>query len=684
MTQLSLTKLKSLIEEILEDADSSRLYSLICSVLDKKLPKDEMWQIVSQNFLKASWPLKLHKLIFQFIYTDWDEAKLGPPPIWSPTKEYIENSDTTKFLKANGYVNYDDFYKWTIEHEPDYVEHSVKKIKFDNYFSKILVETDDISKPKWLYDASLNIYNTIFDTSHQNKPALIICKDSVNIERISFSELKELTDSAAASMCALGVVSGDNVAICANYTLEAIAVFFAAIRCGCIISCILNNISANEIKNRLDILPAKLVFVDDLNLSQETESTYAKFKDIHTNKLIVMSNNPSIIDNNAISWDTFLNLINSHVNNPFSYAVAAPLFICFSSGTTAEPKGVVITHEMVLANAGYTIPENQISYWPTSLGWILGTITLFSTTINHSPLALFYPGPKHHNFSKFIAKASISRFGTYPRIQKFWRENDSLNPNDLKDILYIFSSGESGNYDDQFDLIRRTGYKPFLESCGATELGKSYLYSIPIRSISIGYLNAKVPGRDIVFKNKDPNKSTDISEAFIKANHFGITRDVLNYCHDEIYFQSLSKDVKILDKRLRSIGDLIQKLPGRFYKILGRVGDTLNIGGALYHPISIEQNVNKLDFVIDSSAIGIFSNLERMILIIFVILRKTKQGPQNLKEYLQSHLRRELDSNLILHDVVEVDELPYTSTGKIKRRDLKEVYLKKNFQYLTL
>ncbi len=683
MRSASLAALKDQIEDILTIEEADKLYSVIDALISDNMPSDKAWSILSQNHLNPNWPLCLHQAVFDFIYFEWNEETLGPAPIWVPSDAYIENSSLQGLINNHGFSDYDEYYQWTISNEPLYIEKSINKVKFDRLYTEIFTQTEDTSKPKWLNGATLNIYNTIFDSAHINDIALIIGKDGTDIEKISFSQLRALTDLAAASISSSKLAPGDSIAICANYTLEAIAVFLGAIKCGCRISCILNNISSSEIQKRLDTTPPKLVFVDQIIQHGDTQSTYDKFKDIDSYKTVVINGVGDKSNNNVVSWGDFLGTNNPCAKDAFTYQIDSPLFICFSSGTTAEPKGVVITHEMVLANAGYSIPKEQVSYWPTNLGWILGTITLFSSTVNHSPLALFYPGPKHPGFSKFIRKSGIKRFGTYPRVQRYWRENDSLDPNDLCGIQFLFSSGESGDYDDQFDLIRRTGYKPLLESCGATELGKSYLYSIPIRPISIGHFNAKVPGRDIIIVNRQTSTQDSTGEVFIKSHNFGLASDVLNYNHDSLYFKGNPINNKHNDKEFRIIGDIIRELPGKQYKILGRVGDTLNIGGALYHPASIEQHVNKLPFIQDSATIGIFEKNERIKLIIFVVLNDKENTPANLTTYMQNYLREALDSNILVRDVCSASTLPYTSTGKLKRGLLRAQYQEEQCQSLT-
>jgi len=77
----------SLIKDHLNIEDSAYLYSNIISLLDKKTHMDKMWNILSQKILKPYWSLELHKLVFEFVYANWNQEKQGPPPISIPTKD---------------------------------------------------------------------------------------------------------------------------------------------------------------------------------------------------------------------------------------------------------------------------------------------------------------------------------------------------------------------------------------------------------------------------------------------------------------------------------------------------------------------------------------------------------------------------------------------------------------------
>lgn len=665
----NLSELKKYLQEHISLQECDKLCMEVVTLEKSIYSTEEKWHHLAQNILEPSWPLHVHKKIFHFVYSGWDEEQNGPAPIWFPTNEYLQENAFMKKIKAYGHKSYDEFQIWSVENEQDYVKKIIEEsgIVFDTKPLGVMKETEDISKPIWLLDAKLNCYNSIFNKNFLDNTAIIANKDGENTLKYSYLDLKTIVDSIASSLTSIGITSGNTVAICANYTVESIATFLAAIKCGCVVNCILNNLSTSEVCKRLNISKPKVLFIDG---SCQIDLNSILKNDYNIQDVVLIPSGQSNYSKNIFGWDEFLSKGSKRHNIPaYSYEIGETVFICFTSGTTGEPKGIPITHEMILVSAGNVIPKGEVVYWPTTLGTTDATSSLFSTFFSHASLALYYLGPLHEGFSKFIPSARITRLGTYPRIQTFWRENDTLNPDDLKYLKFIFTSGEVSGYDDQFDLWRKTRYKPLLDSCGATELGKSYLWSLSIKPIAVGYLNSKVPGRDIVF-----NKYNKANEILVKSHHFGLCRRLLNYNHDEIYFQKNSDGAEKSTKQLRWVGDLVQIVPGGFYKILSRVDDSLNIGGGLYYPKVIEECVNSISYVKEAAAISISNQFSRTMLILYVVLRDNVNETRSIKDGIHVHLNKKLDSNLKISDIVIIDSLPHTATGKLKRSVLRKQY----------
>ncbi len=641
--------------------------------LNLNLPTEEMWLYLAQHYLNPEWPLARHQAIFNFVYANWQESVKGPKPIWIPTQEYLKTSRFQNMLLSKGFQNFNEYHQWTIDNEAEYIRQNIenKKVVFDKQYREIF-NYDEQKRVTWLQDGKLNCYNTYFDSEYlANNHALVYSKDGNTIERVDYGSLKKLIDNVAISLINHGIRARDTIAICAHYTVESIAVFFAAIKIGCIINCVMGFLQKREIEDQLNTVPSKLIFTDDYHTELNEESPMEKLSFVDSKKLILLSKKSCHHSEHLLDWNQFLSDCDSLESPTYSYDIQETVYICFSSGTTSRPKAIPITHEMILAQTGHNIPPDEITYWPTSLGAIVGSITLFGVFFNRSTLALYYLGPKDPGFSNFVKQSGITRLGTYPRIQHYWRKNNSLHHEDLKKIKLIYSTGESADYDDQFDLLRKCRYRPLLEICGGTELGKSYLSSFDILPVALGFFNAKTPGRNFVLI-AEGKLSPAIGEVFMNSGHFSLSRSLLNDNHHDIYFKNSPIDSS--GNPLRRVGDVIEIMPKGFFKLIGRTGDTLNIAGHLFHPISVESYINQISYISESAAIQIHCHDKRALLILYIVLERRHPTYDYIKDDIERHLKENFNAEIILYDVVLCKSLPLTAVGKIKRSKLRIEY----------
>ena len=640
--------------------------------LNHNLPTEEIWLYLTQHYLNPEWSLEKHQAIFNFIYAHWQESVKGPKPIWIPTQEYLKKSRFQNMLLSKGFNSFDEYHQWTIDNEAEYIKQNIenKRVVFDEQY-KTIYHSDEQNGAIWLQDGKLNCYNTFFGAEYLANRALVFSRDGNTIETMDYESLKKLVDNVAISLINHGIRPRDTIAICAHYTVESIAVFFAAVKIGCIINCVMSFLQKREIEYQLNTAPSKLIFTDDYHTELNEESPLEKLSFVDSNTLILLSKKNYHYTKHLLDWNQFLSHGDHSESPTYSYNIQETVYICYSSGTTSRPKAIPITHEMILAQTGHNIPPNEITYWPTSLGAIVGSITLFGVFFNHSTLALYYLGPKDPGFSNFIKQSGITRLGTYPRVQHYWRKNDSLHHEDLQQIKLIYSTGESADYDDQFDLLRKSRYKPLLEICGGTELGKSYLSSFDILPVALGFFNAKTPGRNFVLI-AEGKLSTTIGEVFMNSGHFSLSRSLLNDNHHDIYFKNSPIDSS--GNPLRRVGDVIEIMPKGFFKLIGRTGDTLNIAGHLFHPISVESYVNQISYISESAAIQIYCHEKRALLVLYIVLEGKHPCYEYIKKDLEKHLKESFNAEIILHDVILCKSLPLTAVGKIKRSKLRKEY----------
>jgi acetyl-CoA synthetase len=122
---------------------------------------------------------------------------------------------------------------------------------------------------------------------------------------------------------------------------------------------------------------------------------------------------------------------------------------------------------------------------------------------------------------------------------------------------------------------------------------------------------------------------------------------------------------------LRRHGDQLERLPGGFYRIHGRVDDTMNLGGIKVSSAEIERVLNGVDGVRETAAVAVSRPLK---LVVFAVPRPGGRDHDALKTAMQQAIKDHLNPLFRIHDLVLVDALPRTASNKVMRRVLRDGY----------
>ena len=167
---------------------------------------------------------------------------------WTPTKETIQSSNIYKMMQQHHLTSYDDFWQWSVEHKKKFWTETVQYlgIKLHRPFSTILDISNGVENPQWLKDAQLNIVDSCFQNK-DDATAVIFQKEGGTLQRISQKNLQNLVNKIANGLRNIGVQVGDTIAIDMPMTLEAVAIYLAAIKAGNPVATIADSFTANEI-----------------------------------------------------------------------------------------------------------------------------------------------------------------------------------------------------------------------------------------------------------------------------------------------------------------------------------------------------------------------------------------------------------------------------------------------------
>ncbi len=599
---------------------------------------------------------------------------------WIPDEEIIKSSNIYKMMLKNGLESYPDFWKWSIKNKNEFWSQTVDNlgIQLQKKYDSILDANSGVEDPQWLKGAQLNIVDSCFQ-NQDNAIAVIFQKENGNIEKVTQKQLEHLVNKIANGLRDLGLEKGDPIAIDMSMTLEAVSIYLAGIKAGNPVVTIADSFTPNEIEIRLKITKPKVIFTQDvLQRVGKTLPLYEKIKEIKSPKAVVIKvgNNKIPLRKNDLYFKDFLS-----ENDQFITEIQNPddiITVLFSSGTTGEPKAIPWTHTTPIKGAsdGYyhqNIQEKDIVCWPTNLGWMMGPWLVFAALINKASIALYYGAPMGKEFGSFIQNAKITMLGVVPSIVRNWKNTGSMESYDWKAIKCFSSTGEVSNPEEMEYLMQLANNKPIIEYCGGTEIGGGYLASTVVQPNIASTFSTQTLGGEFILLDEDENIAKK-GELFLIPPIMGLSNTLLNQDHHKVYFDGTPK---YEGKTLRRHGDEVEQLKNGYYRMHGRVDDAMNLGGIKVSSIQIEEIVNQLAFIKESAAIAVSpkDGGPGKLLIYYVENSKKLNTEERLIEAKQV-IRKQLNPLFKVSDLVKIDVLPRTASGKVMRRKLREIYSK--------
>lgn len=693
-----------LINAGLNKPDAHRWMTLTNDFLEKNLSRERAWQEISRLLIQQQCPFLMHHAIFTSLFPNWHEAP-DSAPVWIPTADDIAKTNIMAFMTELGIPTVKEFHEYSranaesfwqamlkklaivFKHPPTKVYDLTRHCEHSKAIQPIISDSlkletglpryarnDDIT---WFPDASMNIADSCF-TAPPDHTALIYENASHELEYMTYAELNCLSNQIANSLIQAGFKAQDGIAIIMPMNQFAVAAYLGIIKMGGVVISIADSFSAQEIATRLQIAKARGVFTQDYSpWSAKKIPIYEKITAANAPKAIVLTaaaKSDVTLRAGDVFYHDFLVANGEFESAPCSAMM--PCNILFSSGTTADPKAIPWNHCTPIkaasdAHLHQNIQSGDVITWPTNLGWMMGPWLVFAGLINGATVALYTGAPKGREFGEFVEKAKVTMLGVVPTLVATWRQSHCMEGLDWHRIKAFSSTGECSNAEDMFYLMWLAQYKPVIEYCGGTEIGGAYVSSTMVENNYASLFTTPTMGSDFVILNEQGEIDT-LGEVALIPPALGLSVNLLNADHEKVYYTGMP----ILNgTQLRRHGDQICQLKHHTYAILGRVDDTMNLGGIKVSAAEIERAIADMPSIQETAAIAIKpADNGPTQLVIYAVTEATLDKAITIAA-MQKRINQYLNPLFKIHDVVLVKELPKTSSNKIMRRVLRKGYV---------
>jgi acetyl-CoA synthetase len=300
---------------------------------------------------------------------------------------------------------------------------------------------------------------------------------------------------------------------------------------------------------------------------------------------------------------------------------------------------------------------------------MMGPWLVFATLINRGTIALYYGISNGKAFGEFVQNAKVNMLGVIPSFVKQWKKSRCMENLDWNSIKCFSSTGEVSNPEEMIYLMDLAGNKPVIEYCGGTEIGGGYVTSTIVQPNIPSLFSTQALGGEFVLM--DDNIVSDKGELFLIPPIMGLSNKLLNRNHHEAYYKDTPKYTQLL----RRHGDELIRLENGYYRTLGRVDDAMNLGGIKVSATQIESVINKLNFIKESAAIAVPpSDGGPSLLVVYYVENNINSDKEGRFIKVKQIIKRKLNPLFKVSEMILIDKLPRTASGKVMRRKLRNNY----------
>ena len=566
-------------------------------------------------------------------------------------------------------------------------------------------EVLDWSNPpfaKWFVGGTLNVaYNCVdrhVEDGHGDQVAYHWEGEPGDTRTITYQQLQDEVCKAANALTELGVQAGDRVAIYMPMIPETVISMLACARIGAVHMVVFGGFSADALASRLDDAGAVLVITADGGYRRGAPSALKPAVDDAVsrspgvrNVLVVKRTGQDVewTEGRDLWWDDVVER-QSTEHAYESFDAEHPLYIMYTSGTTAKPKGILHTSGGYLTQVAYThwatfdVKADDDVYWTAAdVGWVTGHSYIVYGPLANRATSVMYEGtpetPHRGRWFELIQKYGVTILYTAPTvIRTFMKWGEDIPAGfDLTTLRLLGSVGEPINPEAWlwYHANIGGGRCPIVDTWWQTETGGHMLTPLPgVTSLVPGSAQHPFPGISAKVVDDEGNELSDDSTGLLvltepwPAMLRTIWGDDDRYV--DTYWSRFGKEVYFA-------GDGAKKDADGNIWLLGRVDDVMNVSGHRISTTEVESSLVGHPSVAEAAVVGASDPTTGQGIVAFVILRGTVSDEEaagdELVQTLKTHVAKDIGPIAKPRQIMVVQELPKTRSGKIMRRLLRDI-----------
>jgi acetyl-CoA synthetase len=514
---------------------------------------------------------------------------------------------------------------------------------------------------------------------------------------ITYAELQRHVCRAANALTSLGVTAGDRVTIYMPMIPETIFTMLACARIGAPHNVVFCGFSADSLRGRIDDSDSHVVVTTDGQFRRGAPAPVKQIVDEalagcgHVRTVLVVRRTGAEVDwkgGRDVWWhDVVANASDEHTAESFD--AEHPLYIMYTSGTTAKPKGILHTTGGYLTQVAATHrmvfdlkPETDVYWCAADVGWVTGHSYIVYGPLVNGATSVMYEGVPHPGdkacWWRLIQSLGVSILYTAPttiRTLMKWGAEE-LAPYDLSSLRVLGSVGEPINPEAWIWYREHVGggRTPVVDTWWQTETGAIMITPLPgVTATKPGAAMTPFPGISAEVVDNSGRPVANGSGGLLVVTEpwpsmlRGIWGDEQRY--RDTYWSRF--------EGLYFAGDGAKKDEDGDLWLLGRVDDVMNISGHRISTTEVEHALVGHPWVAEAAVVGAADATTGQAIVAFVTPRGSVAADESsgsaFVQSLRDHVAKTIGPIAKPRQVLVTPELPKTRSGKIMRRLLRDI-----------
>ena len=579
---------------------------------------------------------------------------------------------------------------------------------FEAFWARLARERIDWMKPfettldwqppfaRWFEGGELNISHECLDRNvargFGDKVAYHFIGEPGDTRTLTYSDLLAEVQKAANALKELGIGKGDRVAIYMPMIPELPIAMLACARLGAPHTVVFGGFSAEALADRINDAQARVLITADggwrrgkaVELKANADAAVADAPSIQHVVVVRRIGHPvEMRDGRDLWWH---DVVDRQVADcpPTPVESEHMLFLLYTSGTTAKPKGIVhttagyllgtsVSHEMI-----FDVKPDDVYWCAADIGWVTGHSYIVYAPLANATTGILYEGspdtPAWDRWWQIVEDYHVTILYCAPTaIRAFMKHGEALpQAHDLSSLRLLGSVGEPINPEAWLWYNEHIGGgdAPIVDTWWQTETGMILITPLPgVTTTKPGSATFPFPGIGADIVDADGQSVPLGNGGYLvltrpwPAMLRGIYGDPERY--KETYWSRFPG--------LYFAGDGARRDRDGYYWLLGRVDDVMNIAGHRISTTEVESALVDHPAVAEAAVVGKNDPLTGQAIFAYVILKSGREPSDALALELREHVARVIGPIARPKDLLFTPDLPKTRSGKIMRRLLRDL-----------